>query len=133
MLLSRLTNLSVNLVKSFKVPFYGGLRLHLRVLENFNDFVKHKWPEDFSDAEDILTTHATSKLIWPDVWLVLRYGDITHGAIAHENEHITLKVMRMVGMTECDGSEEAYCYFMGWLADTVYSACAKNNLKIALK
>lgn len=120
----------MNLVKTFNIPLYGGLKLHLRVLENFDDFVLHKWPKDFIDAKEAEKTHATVQFDRPDAWLVLRYGDITHGAIAHEHQHLTLRIMRDVGMVECPESEEAYCYFMGWLAETIYGTLAKHKLQI---
>lgn len=123
----------MNIAKSVNVPFYIGLRLNFRVLENFDDFVLHKWPSDFTDRHEAEKTHATAQFTWPDAWLVLRNGEITHDVIAHENQHLTLKILRDVGMVECPESEEAYCYFTGWLANYVYFTLQKNNVKVGTK
>lgn len=55
--------------------------------------------------------------------------DVTHGTIAHEALHATLRIMRVFGAKLNRGSEEHYTYLLGYIVDKISEIFIKLNNK----
>ncbi len=62
--------------------------------------------------------------------LLLCYGRITHGIIAHECVHLTWTVFKFNGVGFSDESEEVFAYHTDWMVRMVYRFCQEHKIKV---
>jgi hypothetical protein len=106
----------MKLEKKVRIPHYGpDLILKLIVADDIAQFCKDKVEQDL----DLQSIGGGALLEWPMCVIMLRDDYVDFTTIGHELEHVVSKILRKVGMVECDESEEAYAYLSGWVLNWV--------------
>ena len=98
--------------------------LRKRLTKRFNidkDSNIHLWTSDDMMGRALLYTNGTCLIRLRDFSLM--YHDIS--ALTHEVLHIVFFVMNDRGVELSDSSDEAFCYYHGWLMEQVLKKLAK--------
>jgi len=109
--------------KEFTIPLYGN-KVWVSKGVSKEDFLKAVRMIDgddlttmlkYGDAITITIDYANEPVIW--VW----FGSSSLSDIVHEITHISHEIMRSVGMTLTDSSEEAYAYLNDFLFNKIHN------------
>lgn len=101
----------MKLARRIKVPHYGpALTLTLIVSDDIASICRKRDPEHDWDC-----AAAATFLEWPHCFILIRDDHIDFNSIGHEVDHAVHKILRKIGIVECDESEEAFTYLHGWM------------------
>jgi hypothetical protein len=111
-----------------QIPVYG-IYLHLFVEEDFLSLIKKHCPKSHDPDSDNLCK-AITILRERNVFVFIKKEHLTYNTIAHELDHVTHLLLRDIGLSESDDSEEAYAYLTGWLHGWTYETLRDKGAKI---
>ena len=112
--------------KTIRIPIYGG-RWTIVFVESLKE-VEEKYKISDTEGYDALTL---SKGSW---WCTaFMNSEITPGIVAHECKHLLNNLFRHVGMRLDVDNDEAECYLLGWMVDTVNDLREKHEIPYKLR
>lgn len=99
--------------ETFKIPIYG-YKVLLAIVEDIDEYCEDLKLEIKSDKCKAIIIAIENKFI-----LVFQKDRLHENLIVHESFHLTAQVMRLIGCSLTDESEEAYAYLQEWIYKTV--------------
>lgn len=115
------------MIESVLIPIYE-INLHLFVEEEIDDLMLFHCPDEcYDDGKLCKATTIPKKR---NIFVFIREKYLNHNTIAHELDHVTHMLMRDIGMSESEDSEEAYAYLTGWLHGWTYETLRDKGARV---
>lgn len=97
----------------FKIPIYGH-NVSLIITTDIDKFCQEEGLNCNTDECKAIVICIESRII-----VIFNSERLHENLIVHESFHITTQVMRLIGCTLTEESEEAYAYLLEWLYKTI--------------
>ncbi|HUX58706.1 MAG TPA: hypothetical protein VMV77_17175 [Bacteroidales bacterium] len=118
--------------KNIKVPLYP-VRLTIIFYDNITEVIKKcyllKGQENWLAGQmaGVFVVSASGEYRRTIVLFKMNDPELTHGIIAHEAYHATVKILQIIGQTQDPNNNETEAYLINWITDQIYDLIKKNK------